>query len=88
MGAPRISVELTDGATVEDLYRQLARTEPELAAAVRSALPIIEGEQAARGQVLEDRQQVSLLLPVSGGQSPPPPITGGTSWPSTNRPDA
>jgi molybdopterin converting factor small subunit len=30
-------------------------------------LPVIEGEHAERRQPLEDRQEVALLLPVSGG---------------------
>jgi hypothetical protein len=30
-------------------------------------LPVIEGEHAERRRPLEDRQEVALLLPVSGG---------------------
>ena len=65
--APLITVELADDATVEDLYARLRRTEPELAPALRSALPVVAGEHVPRDQRLADRQEVALLLPISGG---------------------
>jgi molybdopterin synthase sulfur carrier subunit len=65
--APLLTVELADGATVEDLYAHLAEVEPDLAPALRSTLPIVAGEHAARTQALRHREEVALLLPVSGG---------------------
>ena len=65
--APLLSVELADDATVEDLYARLRETQPELGAALRSVLPVVAGEHVTRDQVLADRQEVALLLPVSGG---------------------
>jgi molybdopterin converting factor small subunit len=65
--APALTLELEDGATVDDLLARLRDSEPELAPALRSALPVIGGAYADRGQRLEDRQEVALLLPVSGG---------------------
>ena len=52
--APALTLELDDGATVDDLLARLRDREPDLAPALRSVLPVIEGEHA-------------LLLPVSGG---------------------
>jgi molybdopterin synthase sulfur carrier subunit len=65
--APLLNVELADGATVDDLYAHLRDSEPELAPALRSALPIVAGEHVARDRPLADRDELALLLPVSGG---------------------
>ena len=65
--SPLYTLDLDDGATLDDLYARLRQTEPELAPALRSALPVIDGAHAERGQPLEHRQEVALLLPVSGG---------------------
>jgi molybdopterin converting factor small subunit len=65
--APALTVELDDEATVDDLFSRLRADEPELAPALRSALPMIDGAHAERRRRLEDREEVALLLPVSGG---------------------
>jgi molybdopterin converting factor small subunit len=65
--APLKSIEVADGATVADLFERLAETEPDLAPALRAVLPVVAGEHVTRDQVLADRQEVALLLPVSGG---------------------
>lgn len=65
--APALTLELEDGATVDDLLTRLRDSEPELAPALRSALPVIGGDHAERRQRLEHRQEVALLLPISGG---------------------
>jgi molybdopterin converting factor small subunit len=65
--APALMLELEDGATVDDLLARLRDSQPELAGALRSALPVIGGAHVEPGQRLEDRQEIALLLPVSGG---------------------
>ena len=65
--APLISLELPDGATVEDLYDRLASQTPELAAALVAALPLMEGKHVERGRPLANGQEVALLTPVAGG---------------------
>ena len=65
--APLLTLDLPDGATIEELYERLRETEPELAPALRAALPIVGGEHVPRHRRLADRDQVALLLPVSGG---------------------
>lgn len=65
--APFVAVEVPEGATVADLFARLGEAEPELAPALRSALPVVKGEHVTRDQVLADRQEVALLLPISGG---------------------
>ena len=65
--APFLTIDLADGATVADLYAHLAETEPDAAPALRSALPVVAGEHAGRDDLLRHRQEVALLLPISGG---------------------
>jgi molybdopterin converting factor small subunit len=66
-GAPLMTVDLADGATVGDLYARLGERDPDLAAALPAALPVVAGEHVRRDHELADRQEVALLLPISGG---------------------
>ena len=66
-GAPFLTVDLRDGATVGDLYARLADLQPALAPALPSTLAIVGGEHARRDRALAHRQEVALLLPVAGG---------------------
>ena len=65
--APALTLELEDGATVDDALTCLRAREPDMAPALRSALPVVGGAHAEPRQRLEDRQEIALLLPVSGG---------------------
>jgi molybdopterin converting factor small subunit len=65
--APLLAVALPDGATVGDLCARLGETDPGLAPALDSALPVVAGEHVPRDRTLHDHQEVALLLPVSGG---------------------
>ena len=65
--APLLTVELADGATVGDLFQRLRDTDPGIAPALRSALPVVSGEHVPPDRRLADQEQVALLLPVSGG---------------------
>ena len=65
--APFLTIDLADGATVADLYARLVETEPNAALALRSTLPFVAGEHAGRDDLLRHRQEVALLLPISGG---------------------
>ncbi len=62
-----LTVDLPDGATVADLYKRLADTQPDIAPALRSTLAVVAGDHAPRERVLEHRQEIALLLPISGG---------------------
>ncbi len=65
--APVLSVELPDGATIDDLYDRLAEGNPELASALRSALRVVRGTHVERAVALADGDEIALLSPVSGG---------------------
>jgi molybdopterin converting factor small subunit len=62
-----LRLELPSGATVEDLYALLASSTPELAPALSSALPVVEGEHVERERRLSPGEEVALLTPVAGG---------------------
>lgn len=65
--APMLTLELADGATVEDLYVSLARSHPDLVPALRSALPVVQGAHVERERALAHGEEVALLSPVAGG---------------------
>jgi molybdopterin converting factor small subunit len=67
--APVLTMQLPNGATVEDLCERLASGNPELARALQSALPIVGGTHVPRAQTLASGDEVALLSPVSGGSS-------------------
>jgi molybdopterin synthase catalytic subunit/molybdopterin synthase sulfur carrier subunit len=65
--APVLKVELPDGATVAELYDDLATRTPELGPALASALALLEGEHVEPGRPLANGQEIALLTPVAGG---------------------
>jgi molybdopterin synthase sulfur carrier subunit len=65
--APRLTLDLQDGATVADLFERLGAAEPEVAPALASVLTVVAGEQVERSRALRSGDEVALLLPVSGG---------------------
>ena len=65
--APMLSLDLPEGATVDDLYDLLVITHPELGPALRSALPVVQGVHVERGRSLAHGEEVALLSPVAGG---------------------
>jgi molybdopterin converting factor small subunit len=65
--APRLSVELGEGATVDDLCAVLAEREPRLAPGLAAALTVVGGEQAERSRPLAAGEEVAFLIPVAGG---------------------
>jgi len=62
-----LTIELAEGATVDDLYARLRDDQPDLGPALRGALPVVRGEHVPRDRSLADRQEIALLLPISGG---------------------
>jgi len=65
--APMLTLELAEGATLDDLYTELGEAEPDLVPALRSVLPVVAGRHVGREQPLRHREEIALLLPVSGG---------------------
>jgi molybdopterin converting factor small subunit len=65
--APMLTLELPDGATVEDLHGRLGRSHPEMAPALPSALAVVGGSQVEHGHALSHGDEVALLIPVAGG---------------------
>ena len=67
-GMARLSVTLTEDATVADLLEYLrAQYHPD-ASRLESAVLVSNGEHISRSAPLSDGQEVALLLPISGGK--------------------
>ncbi len=66
-GAARISVELSGGATVGDLRRQIAQSYPALRELLRHSALAVNNEYADDAVALPAHAEVALLPPVSGG---------------------
>ncbi len=80
--SPLLTLELPEGATIDELYEGLGASHPELAPALRSALAVVGGSQVERRRPLRHGDEVALLLPVSGGGPAGPPTQRRSSpWP-------
>lgn len=66
-GAPELVRDLAPGATIGDLWRQLAGEFPELAGYERSISSAINADYARMDRVIGDGDEVAFLPPVSGG---------------------
>jgi molybdopterin synthase sulfur carrier subunit len=65
--APLLSIDLADGASVEDLLAALGSEQPSLAPALLSVLPVVAGAHVERDRPLQAGEEVALLIPVAGG---------------------
>ena len=66
-GASEMARELAPGATIGDLWRQLADEFPELAQYGRSISSAVNTDYARMDQGVSDGDEVAFLPPVSGG---------------------
>jgi molybdopterin converting factor small subunit len=65
--APMLSVDLADGASVDDLLVALGTQQPALEPALPSVLPVVAGTHVERDRRLLAGDEVALLIPVAGG---------------------
>jgi molybdopterin converting factor subunit 1 len=66
-GAAELARDLAPGATIRDVWRQLAHEFPELASYERSISSAVNADYARMDQVVGEGDEVALLPPVSGG---------------------
>jgi len=66
-GAAELARDLAPGATIGDLWRQLAGEFPELEQYERSISSAVNADYARMTQVLSAGDEVAFLPPVSGG---------------------
>lgn len=60
-------MELPEEATVGTLLERLRDTEPSIAPALDSALPVLRGTHVSGVEALAEGDEVALLIPVAGG---------------------
>lgn len=63
----RLSVALSENATVADLIEYLRSQHPELTARLNVALPVVSGRHVTKSELLDPAQEVAFLLPAAGG---------------------
>jgi molybdopterin converting factor subunit 1 len=66
-GAAELSRDVAAGATIGDVWQQLAREFPELARYERSISSAVNADYARMDQAIGDGDEVAFLPPVSGG---------------------
>ena len=67
IGSDRITIELNDGATVEDALQELG-SQHEIIAAMRDSIAVaIDDRYCTRTTTLNDGDMLALIPPVSGG---------------------
>ena len=66
-GASELARDLAPGATIGDVWRQLAGEFPELAGYERSISSAINADYARMDQTVSEGDEVAFLPPVSGG---------------------
>jgi len=66
-GAAELARDLAPGATIGDLWRQLAGEFPELVGYERSISSAINADYARMDQVIGEGDEIAFLPPVSGG---------------------
>ena len=65
--APLLSIDVAEGASVDDLLAALGAQQPSLQPALPSVLPVVSGTHVEREQRLHAGDEVALLIPVAGG---------------------
>ena len=66
-GASELSRDTTPGATIGEIWRDLAREFPELAGYERSISTAVNADYARLDRVVSEGDEVAFLPPVSGG---------------------
>jgi len=66
-GVSELARDLAPGATIGDLWRQLAHEFPELARYERSISSAVNADYARMDRALNDGDEIAFLPPVSGG---------------------
>jgi molybdopterin converting factor subunit 1 len=66
-GSSELARDVTPGATIGSVWRELANEYPELANYERSISSAVNADYAKMDRVLSDGDEVAFLPPVSGG---------------------
>ena len=66
-GAPELTREVTPGATIGSVWRQLVVEFPELSGYERSISTAVNADYARMDHAVGDGDEVAFLPPVSGG---------------------
>jgi molybdopterin converting factor subunit 1 len=68
VGAPSVTLELPEEATVGQLRRRLAEDQPILTTLLERSVLAVDNEFAEENTILPTGAEIALLPPVSGGE--------------------
>jgi len=68
LATPRLTIELSNPATVEDLLEHLRRTYPQASQQLAHVVAVSSGQHLAKQDTLTTGQEVALLMPIAGGR--------------------
>ena len=66
-GAPELMRDVTPGATIGSVWRELAREFPDLAPYERTMSTAVNADYARMDHIVRDGDEIAFLPPVSGG---------------------
>ena len=70
VGERTLSMELADGATINELKQRIAEAYPKVQSLLPTLVFAIDDEYVAFDETLHDGAEVALIPPVSGGEEP------------------
>lgn len=71
VGGKEEEIELTDGATVSDLFSKIEETHPSLSEGLPTAVVAVNREFAFADESIKDGDEIAIFPPVSGGEGAP-----------------
>ena len=66
-GQPKITIELSERATVAELKTALVRRQPEVASLIGRCAFSVDQQYASDSTELQPEQEIAMIPPVSGG---------------------
>ena len=67
IGASRLSIEVTEPATVQDILDEMSSRFPGSSRTLCEAIPFISGNHRGTGEEIRTDQEITLLIPAAGG---------------------
>ena len=67
IGASRLSIEVTEPATIQDILDEMSSRFPGSSKTLCEAIPFISGKHKGTSEEIRKDQEITLLMPAAGG---------------------
>ncbi len=67
IGASRLSIEVTEPATIQDILDEMSSRFPGSPRSLCEAIPFISGNHRGASEEIRTGQEITLLMPAAGG---------------------